>query len=198
MDLTQRKLTRAEWNNIEIPVSSSEKQIINMICQGYHNINIGYNYTKSLLTYLKIVSTPPIEYYVFEKYIAPELVPILKEFNLGELSIKKKRAKHSIKKADIIRFSNTDQYLSTQKSELYEFIIIDLFNKMFQARHHHSLRFTSKKEKEQVNRKGNEKESIRENKKKKEKSKAFKNRSDYNKCHKDVTVIKFGFDKTGG
>jgi hypothetical protein len=178
MDLTQRKLTRAEWNNIEIPVSSSEKQIINMICQGYHNINIGYNYTKSLLTYLKIVSTPPIEYYVFEKYIAPELVPILKEFNLGELSIKKKRAKHSIKKADIIRFSNTDQYLSTQKSELYEFIIIDLFNKMFQARHHHSLRFTSKKEKEQVNRKGNEKESIRENKKKKEKSKLRNNTAD--------------------
>ena len=29
-------------------------------------------------------------------------------------------------------------------------------------------------------------------------SKAFKNRSDYSKCRKDVTVIKFGFDKTGG
>ena len=64
MDLTQRKLTRAEWNNIEIPVSSSEKQIITMICEGYHNINIVHNYTKSLLTYLKIAATQPIEQYV--------------------------------------------------------------------------------------------------------------------------------------
>lgn len=29
-------------------------------------------------------------------------------------------------------------------------------------------------------------------------SKAFKNRSDYFECHTDVTVTKFGFDKTGG
>ena len=134
MDLTQRKLTRDEWNNIEIPVSSSEKQIISMICEGYHNINIVHNYTKSLLTYLKITSTPSIEQYVFEKYIVPELQPIVQEFGLSKITSNKKNKKHTIKKADVIRFSNTDQYLATQKSELYEFIIIDLFAKMYQAK----------------------------------------------------------------
>ena len=101
MDLTQRKLTRAEWNNIEIPVSSSEKQIITMICEGYHNINIVHNYTKALLTYLKISATPPIEQYVFEKYIAPELLPVIKEFKLDPITTDKKYKKHTIKKADV-------------------------------------------------------------------------------------------------
>jgi hypothetical protein len=35
MDLTQSKLTRAEWETIEIPVSPQEKQILQMIISGY-------------------------------------------------------------------------------------------------------------------------------------------------------------------
>ena len=151
MDLTQRKLTRAEWNNIEIPVSSSEKQIISMICEGYHNINIVHNYTKSLLTYLKITATPPIEQYVFEKYIVPELQPIVQEFGLAKIAANKKSKKHTIKKADVIRFNNTDQYLSTQKSELYEFIIIDLFAKMYQAKQQEQKSKATKKKSKNKN-----------------------------------------------
>lgn len=151
MDLTQRKLRRAEWNNIEIPVSSSEKQIITMICEGYHNINIVHNYTKSLLTYLKISATPPIEQYVFEKYIVPELQPVIKEFKLDPITTDKKYKKHTIKKADIIRFNNTDKYLSTQKSELYEFIIIDLFKQMHSAKQNVKTTHSSKKKKYQKN-----------------------------------------------
>lgn len=144
MDLTQRKLTRAEWNNIEIPVSSAEKQIITMICQGYHDINIVFNHTKSLLTYLKIAQSLSIEQYVFEKYIVPELQPMITEFGITDLSITKKK-KHIIKKADIIRFSNTDQYLSTQKKELYEFIIIDLFRNMYQAKQNQNVEEKTRK-----------------------------------------------------
>ena len=34
MDLSQTKLTRSEWNSIEIPISQKEKEIITLICDG--------------------------------------------------------------------------------------------------------------------------------------------------------------------
>ena len=37
MDLTQRKLTRAEWNSIELPISDEEKRITTLIKEGYQN-----------------------------------------------------------------------------------------------------------------------------------------------------------------
>ena len=48
MDLAQRKLTKAEWEGIEIPVSLDEKKIIQMIKDGFTSISTSYNDTKSL------------------------------------------------------------------------------------------------------------------------------------------------------
>ena len=54
MDLSQTKLTRSEWNSIEIPIAQKEKDIITLICKGYDNVNTSMNNTLSLLQYLKI------------------------------------------------------------------------------------------------------------------------------------------------
>ena len=54
MDLTQRKLTRSEWETIEVPVSQSEKQILKMIVAGYSDVNIRTNDHLSLYSFLKI------------------------------------------------------------------------------------------------------------------------------------------------
>jgi hypothetical protein len=40
MDLNQRKLTRSEWESIEVPVSFQEKDVLGLIIQGFHNVNI--------------------------------------------------------------------------------------------------------------------------------------------------------------
>ena len=40
MDLNQRKLNKSEWDSIEIPVSKSEKDILNLIMLGFHDVNI--------------------------------------------------------------------------------------------------------------------------------------------------------------
>jgi ATP/maltotriose-dependent transcriptional regulator MalT len=40
MDLTQSKLTRTEWDSIEIPVSENEREILSLIMEGFSNINI--------------------------------------------------------------------------------------------------------------------------------------------------------------
>ena len=59
MDLNQRKLNKSEWESIEVPVSKSEIDILNMIIAGYQDVNIRINNNNSIFAYfsfLRIVS----------------------------------------------------------------------------------------------------------------------------------------------
>ena len=40
MDLTQKKLSKAEWEAIEVPLPSQEKEILELVKMGYDNVNI--------------------------------------------------------------------------------------------------------------------------------------------------------------
>ena len=128
MDLQQRKLTKAEWNSIEVPVSADEKRIINLIKSGYNNIQIKKNYTMSLLQYLKISHTDIIDAYVFTQYLQDDIKSLSKKygFNFTEIVAKK-----SMKKKDIIRFSNTDRQLELNKGDLFEYVIIAHLKKLY-------------------------------------------------------------------
>ena len=100
MDLQQRKLTKAEWNSIEVPVSSDEKRIIDLIKSGYNNIQIKKNYTLSLLQYLKISYTDTIDAYVFTQYLQDDIKSLSKKYGFDFTEIV---AKKSMKKKDIIK-----------------------------------------------------------------------------------------------
>lgn len=54
MDLHQTKLFKSEWDAIEVPVSSDEKQILDLINDGYTNSSIRSNYLLSILSYIKL------------------------------------------------------------------------------------------------------------------------------------------------
>ena len=69
MDLHQTKLTKREWEILEIPVSNKEKRILKLIQGGIDNIDFNDNYTMSLLSFMKIGDN--IDYYFdyqFDKY----------------------------------------------------------------------------------------------------------------------------------
>ena len=147
MDLNQRKLTKDEWNSIEVPVSVSEKEIIKLITQGYHDVNIRTNKTLSLLAYLKIERSEALENYVFKKYIEPRLTRITTKYGFKFDIVETKKSK--IKMADQIRFSNTDKQLIAEKDELFEFVLIDLMENLYRhkskncdkwLRYHYTLR----------------------------------------------------------
>ena len=40
MDLTQKKLIKSEWNNLEISVNAKELLILKLIIKGYKDVNI--------------------------------------------------------------------------------------------------------------------------------------------------------------
>ena len=49
MDLYQHKLSKLEWESIEIPVTKEEKKIVKFIKESYGNVNNKYNDNLSLL-----------------------------------------------------------------------------------------------------------------------------------------------------
>ena len=70
MDLSQTKLTKTEWESIEIPVNSDELAILKMICRGYHDVQTKHNTHLSLLGFLKIAYSETMENFLFTKYFA--------------------------------------------------------------------------------------------------------------------------------
>jgi len=83
MDLTQRKLVKAEWESIELPVSKTEQDILKLITLGYHDVQIGVNNTNSLFTYLKIEYSPQIEEFLYAKFFADKIQTLVGKYKLA-------------------------------------------------------------------------------------------------------------------
>ena len=82
MDLKQRKLSKSEWDSIEIPVYASELEILQLINDGFENVNICRNKTCSLFTYLKIEYDRQIEEYLYAKYFADKIKLLISKYNV--------------------------------------------------------------------------------------------------------------------
>ena len=130
MNFNQNKLTKTEWNSIEIPINDKEKSICKLISSGFNNVNISINNSQSLMAYLKISYSETLDNYIYNKYIQDDLIAIYKKFNKVHYT-KKNNNNISIKKADTIRFNNTDKLLSQNKNDIIEFVIMDMVYKLF-------------------------------------------------------------------
>ena len=94
MDLNQRKLTATEWNSIEVPTSSEEQWIGNLIQDGYNDVMIKRNETASLLQHLKVADSNDIDRFVFARYLQDDMKKYLNTQNqillhLNQLTIQK-------------------------------------------------------------------------------------------------------------
>ena len=124
MDLTQRKLTKAEWEGIEVPVHAKEQEILELMKKGYHDVMIKYNKTQSLLSHSRITPTPAVHLFMYEKYFEKGLGKMCKTHGL-QFKVKKTK-KHVLKKADQIRIDNVDSGIIKDQETIYEFIILHL------------------------------------------------------------------------
>ncbi len=143
MDLSQTKLTKAEWLSIEVAVSDSEKRILQMIMEGAAGNNCASNDAQTILSFMKINKNDEMDYYVFETYFLPiiermKAVPVIREWlkNLDKKKMKKPN------RSDMIRIENmsasmginpdkTDKHSGNrcQKSQnvgnqIFEFVIL--------------------------------------------------------------------------
>lgn len=131
MDLNQRRLTKMEWDSIEIPVLDDEKNILDMIISGYHNVNIQINKHISLFNYLKIDYSEKMEDYLFNKYFRASIteiekklktvVPIYKSIELDSII--------KLNSVDRIRIDRNNES-SIKNVDIYEYILIKCAEKL--------------------------------------------------------------------
>jgi hypothetical protein len=129
MNLSQRKLNKAEWNSVEIPVSDSEKKILKLIKDSYHNINISVNDTLSIMNFLKISNTISNQVHIYEIYFQSTIQSLIKKYELTyETKLSKKE---KINKANAVRIeSNSNNIIKQKKDLIFEYILLDIITKI--------------------------------------------------------------------
>lgn len=137
MEFLQNKLTRDEWNNLEIPVSDIEREILNMIINGYNDIDIVVNDNLSLLSVLKIDNiNDSLELYLFNKYFKDDIKKINKkypthlfkeEYEFNTIKLQK------IKSTDSIKMNNFDNNIELFKTNIFEYVVLDMYKMLIKA-----------------------------------------------------------------
>lgn len=137
MDLTQSKLTRVEWDSIETPISEDEKAILQMIQEGFSNIQITKNKTQSLFTFLKVEQNAENEQFLYDKYFHSLIERTIRKYNIGFSQDSHKGALcasgapiKKIKSIDALRIQNLEVNLETNKKIIFEFIFLEFCHEL--------------------------------------------------------------------
>ena len=122
MNLNQTKLTKSEWNAIEVPVSEKEKAVLELIKAGYHNVNIKHNDYLSLCSFLKIDYSEEMEDHLYNTYFAKKVVSLKKKYDCDSVVIRASSSP-AIKKADLIRLQKNDPEKMNPENA-YEYLLL--------------------------------------------------------------------------
>ena len=133
MDLTQNKLTKAEWKSIEIPVSDAEKSILALIEAGYQNLDIKYNEHSSILSSMKITYSKEIEKYIYIKYFKKEISDMVSNSSFPFDDMVENTIK-TPKKADLLRINNMDHTLNNIRHRIFEYNQLDFCKELLKKK----------------------------------------------------------------
>ena len=142
MDLSQQKLTKEEWDALEVPINKEEKKILKMIMDGYEDLNIVDNDTKSIMTYMKIIDD--IDFYydcLYKEYFMQQINKLCKKYNYQyDYTPMVKKIKR-IKSSEQIRIRNFDKKIEENKLFIFEYILLDFIKKLSKNNDKHSFYF---------------------------------------------------------
>ena len=128
MDLQQRKLTKSQWENLESPVSMAEIEILKLIVDGYANVNIKYNKTNSILSYLKIEFNDKLEDYIYAKFFAERINTLITTYGATFLAVKV-GSPDKLKKSFLIRVERHTPE-SIKGITIYENVLLEHIEKI--------------------------------------------------------------------
>jgi len=125
MDLRQKKLTKSEWEFLEIPVDKNELKILKLIFNSRENVKIKYNESKSFLEFIKMDGNlNSLHAYIYNNYFKTIVDNMIKKFDLPiKIDIPKKLIR--LKSADSIRIKNLNSKIKNIRSQLYEYILLN-------------------------------------------------------------------------
>jgi hypothetical protein len=134
MDLKQQKLTAEEWESLEKPVEDSEMRILKLIKNGFDDVNVSYNDTQSLITYVRASENIEMHHeYFYNKYFKKQIGVLQKKYFPDKVIFQKlsKKKQTALKKKEIIRLANIDKKITDIRSQIVEFVLLDLIGNFF-------------------------------------------------------------------
>lgn len=136
MDLSQRKLVKSEWDSIEKPVSSEEKEVLQMIKNGYYDVNIHTNSQQSLFSVVKIEQTPATELLLFQKCFESDLKETIKIYGKGVPELENIEFPgaggklKSLKSIDKLRIENLESKINERKKYIFEYVLYEMIQSL--------------------------------------------------------------------
>ena len=128
--IVQGRLTKSEWNNMEIPVSPDELTVIKLIRDSYHNVQLKMNPHSSMIGILKTSSSPEMHAHLYQKHFEQPIREMVNTFHLvptfscdadtkqgDKCGGGKKNGKYKIaeiKKVDAIRIKNNESAIQSK------------------------------------------------------------------------------------
>lgn len=126
--LRQTKLSKSEWDSLEVPVPETEKQILHLIKEGYENPHMVHNHSPTMSAFTKLPASPEMQYYIYNKYFLPLIEPLRQKYNVITTTASMKIKK--LKSGDTIRIQNADRVIKDKLTTIYEFMCITLCKKV--------------------------------------------------------------------
>ena len=131
--LIQVKLTGEEWNNVEIMEPEEEMRILQLIIDGFHDVNRMFNPHQSLISRLKITGTPEMEDYLFDEYFRKRVERItasIRKSGNSRCSFEiQSKSKKTMKKVDLMRIQNMNTTFGGS-GDTYDHHIMDTIEAM--------------------------------------------------------------------
>ncbi len=147
--LVQVKLTGEEWNGVEIMEPEEEMRILQLIIHGFHDVNRVFNPHQSLISRLKITSTPEMEDYLFEEYFRKRVERVITEMEKIPAACNESgdrdrsgrsrgfeiqsKSKKTMKKVDFMRIQNMNTTFGGS-GDTYDHHIMDTIDAMITAK----------------------------------------------------------------
>ena len=131
MDLKQLKLTRAEWDSIEVPVSPEEKEILQLIMEGYYQPTMKINRTTSMFSFLKIEQNADLDIFLYQKYFEPIIKKTTEkygktaDFDFAKIIVANNNQLRKIKSIDSARIQNLETNIDKNRDSIYEFVLLE-------------------------------------------------------------------------
>jgi hypothetical protein len=159
MNLTQQKLTKSEWEFLELPVNKKELYILKFINRSYYNTNATENPNNSLIGFLKINVEDYEDFhkYFYNKYYEEPIHKIIKEHRL-KYKLRINIKKLNIKKANKIRIRKVNTNEILKKTNIFENVLMEQLTMYFKTSslskkcyYYYSLLQLSKRKVKQVN-----------------------------------------------
>lgn len=128
IDLHQQRLSKKEWDATEIPISESEKEVLNIVIKGYYDVNLKVNKNKSLVSYLKLSGTSDHYDYLYKEYFKNIIGNLVTKYDLDipdkYYIAKNKKHDKKLNSGERIKITNLTKELVHVKSTLFDFQLL--------------------------------------------------------------------------